>query len=90
MFFTGRICPGRYFAKETLFLTFAVADTGRGLSEQEKSTLFGRFTQASPRTHINYGGSGLGLFISRRLTELQGGAIGLASEPKKGSTFTFC
>ncbi|CAI6342165.1 unnamed protein product [Periconia digitata] len=73
----------------TLYLRFFIADTGRGLSEHERSTLFGRFAQASPRTHINYGGSGLGLFISRRLTELQGGAIGLSSEPKKGSTFSF-
>ncbi|KAF2871564.1 hypothetical protein BDV95DRAFT_572293 [Massariosphaeria phaeospora] len=73
----------------TLYIQFLVQDTGRGLSEAEKSTLFTRFSQASPRTHINYGGSGLGLFISRRLTELQGGAIGLASAYKQGSTFSF-
>ncbi|KAF1966518.1 hypothetical protein BU23DRAFT_544183 [Bimuria novae-zelandiae CBS 107.79] len=73
----------------TVYLQFSVSDTGRGLSEDERSTLFARFSQASPRTHVRYGGSGLGLFISRRLTEMQGGAIGLASEYKKGSTFTF-
>lgn len=72
-----------------VYLQFSVADTGRGLSEEERSNLFARFSQASPRTHIHYGGSGLGLFISRRLTELQGGAIGLASELGKGSTFSF-
>lgn len=66
-----------------------MTDTGRGLTEDERGVLFTRFSQASPRTHIHYGGSGLGLFISRRLTELQGGAIGLSSEPKKGSTFSF-
>jgi CheY-like chemotaxis protein len=44
---------------------------------------------ASPRTHVEYGGSGLGLFISRKLTEMQGGAIGFASEFGKGSTFAF-
>lgn len=72
-----------------IYLQFSVSDTGCGLSDEEKTTLFSRFSQASPRTHIHYGGSGLGLFISRRLTELQGGAIGLASKFKKGSTFSF-
>jgi CheY-like chemotaxis protein len=75
--------------KDLVFIQFSVKDTGRGLSEEERGSLFTRFSQASPRTHIHYGGSGLGLFISRRLTELQGGAIGLESEPKKGSTFSF-
>jgi CheY-like chemotaxis protein len=74
---------------DLIFIRFSVKDTGRGLSEEERGSLFTRFSQASPRTHIHYGGSGLGLFISRRLTELQGGAIGLESEPKKGSTFSF-
>jgi CheY-like chemotaxis protein len=74
---------------EPIFLQFSVADTGRGLTEEERHSLFNRFTQASPRTHIKYGGSGLGLFISRQLTELQGGAIGLSSEFKRGSTFSF-
>ena len=64
-------------------------DTGRGLSAEEKKLLFLRFSQASPRTHVQYGGSGLGLFISRELTELQGGEIGVASEAGKGSTFAF-
>jgi CheY-like chemotaxis protein len=72
-----------------IFLQFSVTDTGRGLSEEERASLFTRFSQASPRTHIHYGGSGLGLFISRRLTELQGGAIGLQSQPTVGSTFSF-
>jgi len=75
--------------RNLLFLQFLVTDTGRGLSETERSSLFTRFSQASPRTHIHYGGSGLGLFISRRLTELQGGSIGLKSAPEKGSTFSF-
>ncbi|EOD47843.1 putative hsp90-like protein [Neofusicoccum parvum UCRNP2] len=67
---------------ETVFLQFTVQDTGRGLSNDEKDLLFARFSQASPRTHIRYGGSGLGLFISRRLTEMQGGAIGFSSQTK--------
>lgn len=60
-------------AGEVLYLHFAVQDTGRGLDEKEETLLFQRFSQASPRTHVQYGGSGLGLFISRELTELQGG-----------------
>jgi signal transduction histidine kinase len=74
---------------EEIFLEFAVQDTGRGLKDDEKKLLFQRFSQASPRTHVQYGGSGLGLFISRELTELQGGEIGVSSEAGKGSTFAF-
>jgi PAS domain S-box-containing protein len=74
---------------ETIYLEFAVQDTGRGLTPEEKKLLFQRFSQASPRTHVQYGGSGLGLFISRELTELQGGEIGVSSEAGKGSTFAF-
>ena len=74
---------------EKVFLHFAVQDTGRGLTEDEKKLLFIRFSQASPRTHVQYGGSGLGLFISRELVELQGGEIGVASRAGEGSTFAF-
>jgi signal transduction histidine kinase/AmiR/NasT family two-component response regulator len=74
---------------EAVYLHFAVEDTGRGLDKDEKKQLFQRFSQANPRTHISYGGSGLGLFISRELVELQGGEIGVASEAGKGSTFAF-
>ena len=70
-------------------LHIAVTDTGPGLNEQEKAMLFQRFSQASPRTHVQYGGSGLGLFISRILSELQGGRIGVESEKGVGSTFAF-
>ena len=74
---------------EPVYIHFAVQDTGRGLTENEIKTLFQRFSQASPRTHVTYGGSGLGLFISRELVELQGGQIGVASESGRGSTFAF-
>lgn len=74
---------------EVVYLSFAVQDTGRGLTLDEKKILFRRFSQA-PKTHVNYGGSGLGLFISRELVELQGGQIGVASAGKhKGSDFSF-
>lgn len=70
-------------------LHFSVQDTGPGLRDEEKKLLFQRFSQASPRTHVQYGGSGLGLFISRMLTELQGGQIGVVSHEGRGSTFSF-
>ncbi|KAK2609179.1 hypothetical protein QQS21_002261 [Conoideocrella luteorostrata] len=74
---------------ELLYVCFKVQDTGCGLSPEEQQILFQRFKQASPRTHAIYGGSGLGLFISRRLTELHGGQIGVASTAGQGSVFVF-
>ncbi|KAI2607851.1 hypothetical protein GGR54DRAFT_643934 [Hypoxylon sp. NC1633] len=71
------------------FLCFTVKDTGRGLTNKEKTQVFNRFAQASPKTHIEYGGSGLGLFISRQITEMLGGEIGMASSPGSGCTFAF-
>lgn len=74
---------------EALYIWFRVLDTGCGLTSDEKQRLFQRFKQASPRTHAQYGGSGLGLFISKRLAELQGGMIGVASTAGEGSQFGF-
>lgn len=74
---------------EKVYIHFAVQDTGRGLTQDETKLLFLRFSQASPRTHVQYGGSGLGLFISRELVELQGGEIGVSSRAGEGSTFAF-
>jgi CheY-like chemotaxis protein len=74
---------------ECLFLEFTVQDTGKSLSESEKSMLFKHGSTANPKTHVEYGGSGLGLFISRELIEMQGGEIGVASEPEGGTTFGF-
>ncbi|KAH0150125.1 putative histidine kinase-like protein M3YPp, partial [Aureobasidium melanogenum] len=51
--------------------------------------LFNRFQQASPKTSIKYGGTGLGLYISHTLTEKQNGSVGVSSQPGKGSTFAF-
>ncbi|KAF4334617.1 Hybrid signal transduction histidine kinase K [Fusarium beomiforme] len=72
-----------------LYVRYRVQDTGCGLSDDERKMLFQRFKQASPRTHYKYGGSGLGLFISKRLAELHGGRIGVASTAGKGSAFGF-
>lgn len=74
---------------EKFNLHLSVSDTGPGLTDEERAMLFQRFRQTSPRTHVEYGGSGLGLFISRMLTELQGGQIGVLSQKGKGSTFAF-
>lgn len=81
--------PSDWGPGEDLFLQIAVEDTGKGLTEDEMKLLFHRFSQASPKTYGEYGGSGLGLFISRELTELQGGEIGVASQAGVGSTFAF-
>lgn len=74
---------------ELIYVRFKVQDTGCGLTAEERQILFQRFKQASPRTHAQYGGNGLGLFISKRLAELHGGRIGVASEAGKGSIFCF-
>jgi hypothetical protein len=73
----------------SIYLTLMVTDTGVGMTTLEIKKLFGKFEQASERTSIRYGGSGLGLFVSQKLAEKQGGEIGVKSEPNKGSTFAF-
>ncbi|RBR11816.1 uncharacterized protein FIESC28_08855 [Fusarium coffeatum] len=74
---------------EEINIHCTVEDTGPGLIEEEMKLLFQRFQQATPRTHVQYGGSGLGLFISRILTEMQGGQIGVTSRRDIGSSFSF-
>lgn len=74
---------------EEIYLGFSVKDSGIGLQEKDIDKIFERFRQANVKTHVNYGGSGLGLFISKELTEKQGGKIGVASVLGEGSTFGF-
>src|SRR5581483_7688051 len=65
---------------------FAVADTGIGIPPDQHDAIFDAFHQADAGTHRRYGGSGLGLTISRELARRLGGSLSLQSEPGKGST----
>lgn len=78
----------RIETNENIVLAFVVADTGIGIPAERVDTIFDSFTQASGSTKRLYGGTGLGLTISKELTELQGGDLHLETEQGKGTTFT--
>jgi signal transduction histidine kinase/CheY-like chemotaxis protein len=70
-------------------LRFLVRDTGIGISAEQKPRLFNAFQQAEDSTTRQYGGTGLGLALSKQIVELMGGRIWVDSEPGQGSTFGF-
>jgi signal transduction histidine kinase len=70
------------------WIELAVSDTGIGMTPEQQAKLFAEFTQADSLTARRFGGTGLGLTISRRLARMMGGDVTVASEPGKGSVFT--
>jgi PAS domain S-box-containing protein len=74
---------------EHVVLQFSVADTGIGIPPEKQQKIFGAFEQADASTTRRYGGTGLGLSLSRKLVKMMGGEVWLESEVDKGSTFHF-
>jgi signal transduction histidine kinase len=70
------------------WVELAVADTGIGLTAEQQAKLFQEFTQADSLTARRYGGTGLGLALSRKLARMMGGDVTVTSESGKGSVFT--
>jgi hypothetical protein len=70
-------------------LLFYVSDTGIGITDDKKDQIFSRFAQAGEPVHTEYGGTGLGLTITKNLVEMMGGKIWVESQPGQGTTFYF-
>ena len=74
--------------RHSQLVTFAVSDTGIGMTEEQLGRLFEAFSQAEASTRSQYGGTGLGLAISRHFCRLMGGDLTVESAYGQGSTFT--
>ena len=89
--FTQQGCVSLEVVRETDaardWLRFTISDTGIGMTPEQISRLFQDFTQADPETARKYGGTGLGLALSRRLCRMMGGDITVTSEAGRGSAF---
>ncbi|HEY9168342.1 MAG TPA: CHASE domain-containing protein [Lutibacter sp.] len=75
-------------ASNTIDLIIKVEDTGIGISKVHQAEIFDAFNQPESQMNSKYGGTGLGLPITKRLTEIMGGKISVSSKPGKGSVFT--
>jgi adenylate cyclase len=78
----GRVRNGRDW------IEVSVSDTGIGMTPEQQAKLFAEFSQAEATTAQKFGGTGLGLCITRKLARMMGGDVTVTSEPGKGSVFT--
>jgi signal transduction histidine kinase/CheY-like chemotaxis protein len=83
-----RLALSRYWQDQKEWVSFAVSDTGIGMTPDQLEKLFGAFAQADATVYNKYGGTGLGLYITKCFCDLLGGNISVQSECGKGTTFT--